>query len=290
MIKLNNSSSEHATEDQKSTPPSRSGKLLNIVGQEVDTNQRPGETGTTNECLEEPVDADSRPDRHLVWNTNCGNVLPILSRTRSMAMYFLETAPTLHYSTHAVPHRVITPTQLPQHPTANTPCDLFSQVHYVLQHNLLRTCWHSQDSQNQFMASLELGQYTHASLEATFRPEIARSWTNINSDSNYIEALGKKMILRVAAAGNGQRARLDQLEEGGRQKEVLAIGLLHSTVRKAQADRIFARENDFQRRGVVVYISEIPQGLESRETQHRSTRHDPKALDRSLHANRVFHM
>lgn len=113
-----------------------------------------------------------------------------------MAMYFLETAPTLHYSTHAVPHRVITPTQLPQHPTANTPCDLFSQVHYVLQHNLLRTCWHSQDSQNQFMASLELGQYTHASLEATFRPEIARSWTNINSDSNYIEALGRHSAVK----------------------------------------------------------------------------------------------
>ncbi|OAQ31767.1 hypothetical protein K457DRAFT_17079 [Linnemannia elongata AG-77] len=42
-------------------------------------------------------------------------------------------------------------------------------------------------------------------------------------------------------------------------KEVFAIGLLHSTVRKAQADRIFARENNFQRRGVVVNIPEIPQ-------------------------------
>ncbi|KAG0063857.1 hypothetical protein BGZ89_009560 [Linnemannia elongata] len=106
------------------------------------------------------------------------------------------------------------------------------------------------------MASLKQGQYTHASLEATFGPEIARSWTNINFDSNYIEALGRHSAVKF-----GPRRIISLKGDIEGRKEVFAIGLLHSTVRKAQADRLFARENGFQRRGVVVNIPEIPQAV-----------------------------
>ncbi|KAF9536404.1 hypothetical protein EC957_011093, partial [Mortierella hygrophila] len=75
------------------------------------------------------------------------------------------------------------------------------QVLHVLQHNFLHTCWQSQDSPNQFMTSLEQRDHTHASLEAAFGQGIAKSWTNIKSDSNYIEALGRFSVVKF---GPGQ--------------------------------------------------------------------------------------
>ncbi|KAF9322319.1 hypothetical protein BGZ91_004370 [Linnemannia elongata] len=457
------SPTERATEDQKSTPPSRLGNLLNIVGQEVDTykwvelsqpcgvtkadyrrhlvgqdiernlialggpflansasggftydwavpehlkeelgrfqeyvqyhshyyntasasrssshpdtqnllalhfqhmrnhflrNQRRGETVVTDECLKELVDAGSRP---------------VMVKNQVISAFVTKDI-TLEALAGGFAYDDDTAGPAPR-----------------LEHHL-RKCvaeivkdqidGDSQDSQNQFMASLEQGHYTLASLEATFGQEIARSWTNIKSDSNYVEALGRLSVVKfgpgqddyclllperhtgnmrynpplsaafsklsfltkcmylvaiphlVAYAQNPRpgsrqdtlvqlmneiegsvqkyardlvkilskeafrqrtqtantrkadddpegynnwlRTRLDQLEAGRREKEVFAIGSSHSAERKVQIDHISAQEDDFQRRGVMVNIPEIPRGLGSSII---SSWHDPKALD-----------
>ncbi|KAH7053811.1 hypothetical protein BKA57DRAFT_502258 [Linnemannia elongata] len=452
------SPTERATEDQKSTPPSRLGNLLNIVGQEVDTyewvelsqpcgvtkadyrrhlvgqdiernlialggpflansasggftydwavpenlkeelgrfqeyvqyhshyyntasasrssshpatqnllalhfqhmrnhflrNQRPGETVATDECLKELVDAGSRPA--MVKNQVISAFVTKDITLEALAGGFAYDSDTAG------------PAPRLEHHLRNCVAEIVKD----------QINGDSQDSQNQFMASLEQGHYTHASLEATFGQEIATSWTNIKSDSNYVEALGRLSVVKfgpgqddyclllperhtgnmrynppLSAAfsklsfltkcmclvaiphlvaiqagyplqlmneiegsvqkcgvrlliedardqvkilskeafrqrtqtantrkadddpegyDNWLRTRLDQLEAGRREKEVFAIGSPHSAERKDQIDHVFAREDDFQRRGVVVNIPEIPrermtpEGLERRK-------------------------
>ncbi|KAF9277179.1 hypothetical protein BGZ88_001313 [Linnemannia elongata] len=483
------SPTERATEDQKSTPPSRLGNLLNIVGQEVDTyewvelsqpcgvtkadyrrhlvgqdiernlialggpflansasggftydwavpvhlreelgrfqeyvqyhshyyntasasrssshpatqnllalhfqhmrnhflrNQRPGETVATDECLKELVDAGSRPV--MVKNQVISAFVTKDSTLEALAGGFAYDGDTAGPAPRLEHHLRKCVAEIVKDQIDG---DVFPQ---------------SQDSQNQFMASLEQGHYTHASLEAAaFGQEIARSWTNIKSDSNYVEALGRLSVVKfgpgqddyclllperhtgnmrynpplsaafsklsfltkcmylvaiphlVAYAQNPRpgsrqdtlvqlmneiegsvqkcgvrlliedardlvkilskeafrqrtqtantrkadddpegydnwlRTRLDQLEAGRREKEVFAIGSPHSAERKVQIDHIFAREDDFQRRGVVVNIPEIPRGLDSREAQHRFLMARPQGVGLIKFDKRTFY-
>ncbi|OAQ31765.1 hypothetical protein K457DRAFT_124027 [Linnemannia elongata AG-77] len=144
-------------------------------------NQRPGETVATDECLKELVDAGSRPVmvKNQVISAFVTKDITLEALAGGFA-YDDDTAgpaPRLEHHLRKCVAEIV---------KDQIDGDVFPQ---------------SQDSQNQYMTSLEQGHYTHASLEATFGQEIARSWTNIKSDSNYVEALGR---LSVVKFGPGQ--------------------------------------------------------------------------------------